>query len=138
MCIGTETTLLLCTYDPSRLMEPEKEAVPDDLFEALADSGCREIIEALETPMTANEISEACDMPLSTTYRKVKLLQEATLVDEEVEVREDGKHTSRYVVDFEGVGVSLDDSHSLEVDVSRPETRDERLESLWREVQRET
>jgi len=118
-------------------MKPERKATPDAVFEALADSGCREIIEALDAPMTANEISEACDMPLSTTYRKVNTLQEASLVDEEVEVRNDGKHTSRYVLDFDRLSVTLNGDHGLGVDVTRPETRDERLENLWKEVSRE-
>lgn len=109
-----------------------------EAFEALADSDCREIIEALDSPMTADEVSDACDIPLSTTYRKVKILREATLLNEQVEVRTDGKHTNTYTVDFERVCAVIDDEHGLDVEVSRPETRDERLESLWEEVRQET
>lgn len=119
-------------------MEQATAPAPEDVFEALADSDCREIVETLDSPMTAGEISDACDLPLSTTYRKVNILQEATLLDEQVEMRKDGKHTSTYTVDFERACALIDDSHSLTVEVSRPETRDERLENLWREVRRET
>ncbi|MDZ7688119.1 MAG: helix-turn-helix domain-containing protein [Halobacteriales archaeon] len=119
-------------------MEQVTAPTTEEVFEALADPDCREIVETLDSPMTTGEISDACDLPLSTTYRKVNMLEEATLLNEQVEVRTDGKHTNTYTVDFERVCAFLDESHSLKVDVSRPETRDERLENLWREVRRET
>lgn len=119
-------------------MPDDESAEPDDIFDALADDACRKIVEALDSPMTANEISEACDIPLSTTYRKVNVLEEATLVDEEVEFDSEGRHTSRYAVNFEDVTTYLNDYHSLDVRVSRPETRDERLENMWRQMRDQT
>lgn len=128
----------MCLDEVPLLMTRETRPVSKEAFEALADSDCREIIEALDSPMTADEVSDACDIPLSTTYRKVKILREATLLNEQVEVRTDGKHTNTYTVDFERVCAVIDDEHGLDVEVSRPETRDERLESLWEEVRQET
>jgi len=115
-------------------MPDEESAEPDDVFDALADDACREIVESLDSPMTANEISDACDIPLSTTYRKANMLEEATLVDEEVELDSEGRHTSRYAVNFEEVTTYLDDYHSIDLRLSRPETHDERLENMWRQM----
>ncbi len=73
------------------------------VLDALEDPACRTIVETVETPMTASEISDACDIPLSTTYRKLDLLTEATLLEEQTEIREDGHHTTRYVLAVESV-----------------------------------
>lgn len=111
--------------------EPELTTV----LEALCDDDCREIAETVEGAMTASELSEACDVPLSTTYRKLDTMTEATLLAESTEIRADGRHTSRYRLAFEEVLLSVDEDHRLELTITRPaRTADERLESLWSEV----
>ncbi|WP_424019382.1 helix-turn-helix domain-containing protein [Halorientalis pallida] len=117
------------------------EDQPDlqDVLDALDDPKCRAIVRNLDEPMTAEEISEVCDVPLSTTYRKLDLLTEASLLREGMEIRPDGQHASQYEVDFEEVVVGLDDDRAFEVGISRvPRTADERLRDLWSEVRKET
>lgn len=115
--------------------EPELQTVLD----ALDDEGCRDIVQGLEDAMSAKEVSQRCDIPLTTTYRKLELLESATLVYERTEIRPDGHHTSRYRTDFDEVRVGLDDDREFTVAVSRPSrTADERLADLWSEVRRET
>ncbi|WP_435347727.1 helix-turn-helix domain-containing protein [Haloarchaeobius sp. HRN-SO-5] len=122
-------------YDPSAKDEPEF----GDVLEALDDADCHAIIEALTEPMTASELSDACDIPLSTTYRKLDRLTEASLLAEETQLRPDGRHTSQYRVNFEDVTIMLAEDHSLELQIARPpETPDERLASMWEEVRKET
>lgn len=114
---------------------PDLQAVLD----ALDDPDCRDIVGVLETPMTADEISEAADVPLSTTYRKLELLTEASLLEEGVEIRADGQHASRYSIAFEEVIIGLTEHREFDVDISRrPRTADERLANLWSEVRKET
>ncbi|MDS0223147.1 helix-turn-helix domain-containing protein [Haloarcula sp. S1AR25-5A] len=114
---------------------PELQTVLD----ALDDEDCRAIVSVLEEPLTASEISERSGVPLSTTYRKLELLTESSLLYEGVEVRSDGQHASRYAIDFEEVVISLDEELSLTVDIShRARTPDQRLENLWSEVRKET
>jgi len=121
--------------DPIADDEPDLQAVLD----ALEDADCRRIVSVLSEPMTAEEISEAADVPLSTTYRKLELLTEASLLQEGVEIRADGQHASRYVVAFEDVVVSLSDDREFDVEIThRPRTADERLATLWTEVRKET
>ncbi|WP_439028750.1 helix-turn-helix domain-containing protein [Haloarchaeobius sp. DT45] len=121
--------------DPSGADEPEFQAVVD----ALDDEDCHDIIESLTEAMTASEISEACDIPLSTTYRKLDLLTEASLLAEETQLRTDGRHTSMYRVDFENVAIMLTDEHTLDLRIERPpEKPEERLASMWKEVRKET
>lgn len=114
---------------------PSVQAVLD----ALEDPACRTIVETVDTPMTASEISDACSIPLSTTYRKLDLLTEATLLEEQTEIREDGHHTTRYVLAVESVELSLSEDGEFEVEIVRPaHTAEERLAHMWSEVQKET
>jgi DNA-binding transcriptional ArsR family regulator len=124
--------------DPSRDEDPPSV---DDVLDALADDDARRIVSALSEPKTASDISEECDIPLSTTYRKLELLTEASLLAESTDIRRDGQHTTRYSVSFETVTVSIDeeDDREFEVEFTRPErTRDERLADLWSELREET
>ncbi|WP_066413409.1 ArsR/SmtB family transcription factor [Halorubrum aethiopicum] len=124
--------------DPSREEDPPD---PAEVLDALADEAARRIVAALSEPKTASELSEECDVPLSTTYRKLEKLTDASLLNESTDIRRDGQHTTRYSVAFEEVVVSIDeaDGRELTVEFERPEpTRDERLADLWSELREET
>ena len=109
------------------------------VLDALDDEDCRKIVSELSEPMTASEISEESGVPLSTTYRKLELLTDSSLLYEGVEVRADGQHASRYAVDFEEVVIALDESREFEVEIEgRARSPDQRLENLWSEVRKET
>jgi DNA-binding IclR family transcriptional regulator len=119
--------------------EDELSPALEDVLDALDDKDCRDIVSVLEEPMTASDIADASGVPLSTTYRKLELLTEASLLHEGVEVRPDGQHASRYSISFKDAVISLDDDREFEVEISRrPRTPDERLENLWSEVRKET
>lgn len=118
----------------------EEEETPElqELLDALSDPDCRTIITAIEEPMTANELSEACEIPQSTTYRKLDLLSDASLLEELTEIRKDGRHTTRYDVAFQDVNLALSEQRELELEITRPKrTADERLADMWSEVQKE-
>jgi DNA-binding transcriptional ArsR family regulator len=80
-----------------------------DLLGALDDGDCRAILAATSSePRSASELSEACDLPLSTTYRKVDMLAEAGLLDERIRFSKSGKHTSEYALAVDEITVSVD------------------------------
>lgn len=113
--------------------------VLQDVLDALDDPDCRTIVKHLEEPMTANELSEECNIPLSTMYRKLDLLSDASLLEERIEIRRDGRHTTRYVIAFDEVRIALDDDRSIDVAIKRPaRTPEGRLSLLWSEVSKET
>ena len=124
--------------NPSRESDPPSV---DDVLDALADDDARRIVSSLSDPKTASDISEECDIPLSTTYRKLELLTEASLLSESTDIRRDGQHTTRYSVSFETITVSLaeENEREFEIEFTRPDrTRDERLADLWSELREET
>lgn len=117
------------------------DAAPDlqEVLDALDDPNCRKIMTALETPSTAREIAEASGVPLSTTYRKLELLGDASIVAERTEIRPDGHHATRYELTFEAVTISMDGEGGFDVTIERrPASPDEQLARLWSEVSRET
>ncbi|SDZ83396.1 Helix-turn-helix domain-containing protein [Haloplanus vescus] len=110
-----------------------------DVLDALDDTACHTIIEHLERPMTAAELSEACDIPESTMYRKLDLLSDASLVDEQIEVRSNGQHTTRYTRNFDAVRIELDEDRTIDLDIERrSQSPDEQLVELWSDVRSET
>ncbi|RKD94041.1 winged helix-turn-helix domain-containing protein [Halopiger aswanensis] len=111
----------------------------EEICAALDDPDCREIIRNLEEPMTASELTNRCEIPQSTLYRKLELLTESTLLEESTEIRRDGHHASKYSIAFEEITLSLDEERRLTVQIDRPaRTADERLAELWSEVRKET
>lgn len=121
--------------DPFGAEEPPEAQV---VLDALHDQDCRTIVRHLEGPMTAQELAAATEIPKSTAYRKLDMLTEATILDERTEIRSDGHHTTRYVVDVEEVCFPLRDG-GFDVEMDRPKrSPDERLADMWTEVRKET
>jgi DNA-binding transcriptional ArsR family regulator len=109
------------------------------VLDALDDPDCRSIVRELAEPMTANQVSEETDVPLSTAYRKLDLLTEASILTERTQIREGGHHTTTYVLDFEAVRIALTEDRDFDVSITRPaRTADEQLSQLWSEVRKET
>lgn len=110
-----------------------------DVLDALDDPDCRTIIEHLEEPMTAGELADICNIPLSTMYRKLGLLSDASLLEEQIEIRTNGQNITHYTLAFDEVRIVLDDDRSIGVAIKRrPEMPEERLSRLWSEVRKET
>lgn len=115
--------------------DPDLQTVLD----ALEDPDCRRIVRQLDEPMSANEISKACDIPSSTTYRKLERLTDASILSEQTTIRTDGHHTSEYAIAFDEVKVFLDEHRQFDVTISRPtQSAEEQLAGLWTEVRKET
>lgn len=97
----------------------EDDADLERVVTVLDDAACRKILSTLDEPMSANEIATAADIPLSSTYKKLDMLSEASLVRETAEVRPGRNRTSRYVTDFSQIVIDLDEERSLRVSVDR-------------------
>ena len=120
---------------PRDSLDDGEEPALQEVLDALDDPDCRAILETLDEPMTTKEIADRCEMPLSSVYRKAKRLAEASTVDERVDVRADGHHTTTYAVDAEAVLIGLSETWEFELTIERPSrTADERLTRLWSEV----
>lgn len=103
---------------------PGEATLPTDcdaVLAALGDEDCRSILAAAdERPQTAAELATVCDLPLSTTYRKVNRLETVGLLAESVRVDPDRNHESEYAAATADVCVSLGES-GLTVTVTDPD-----------------
>nr|WP_254525470.1 helix-turn-helix domain-containing protein [Natrinema caseinilyticum] len=94
---------------------------PQAVLAALDDDACRSILEATsEESLTATELSERCEIPMSTAYRKVEMLTEADLVTEQVRINTSGKHATEYRKNFDDVLVSVADGE-IEIEMTKPD-----------------
>ena len=99
-----------------RIDDPEETRL---VFEALHDADCREILRTTtEEAHTASELSERCDLPLSTAYRKLDLLTRAGLLTDRTRICPAGKHTTEYRRAVEDVVISIDAETGIDVRVS--------------------
>lgn len=97
----------------------------EEVLAALDDADCRAILDATSgEALSASELSEACDLPLSTTYRKLDLLTDAGLLEERTRIRQSGKHANEYSRLVEEVLVSVGADGGLELRVMECERPD--------------
>jgi len=95
----------------------EGDETLDDTFDALADPDCRAILGAADTAMTTSELADACDIALSTAYRKVERLSETPLLVEGVRFDPDGDHAAEYTRGATDATIELgEDGVTLTVD----------------------
>lgn len=97
----------------------DTEGAMQTYFAALEDADCRAIMDATsEETLSAAELSEECDLPLSTTYRKIDKLVDADLLEERIRIRKSGKHTSEYVLGVDDLVVSVESSGGMTLRVT--------------------
>jgi len=91
------------------------EAEAEDVLDLLDDSDCQAFLGNLDNPRTAKELSRRCNVPHSTTYRKLAQLREAGLVETTTEIRKQGNHQARYYRDINSLTFTFEDG-GLSVD----------------------
>jgi hypothetical protein len=93
-------------------------------MECLADEDCRAILRATHSPRTAPEISEECDIPLSTVYRKVDRLTELSLLETRIRIDSSGRHPTQYQRGIDGLLIQIGPEDDLSVSVYRATEHD--------------
>jgi len=94
----------------------------ESLLGALEDTDCRAIIEATsDEARSAGELSEACDLPLSTTYRKLDQLTDVGVLEEEVRISKSGQHENEYSLRVDRISLSVD-AEGISLEISREQS----------------
>ena len=105
---------------------PEREVLA-----ILDDDYARAILEATrQKQMFAKELSEECDMSVSTVSRRVNTLLEYDLLIERTHVDPDGHHYSEYEAQLDRVDVRLLES-GFDVRIELREDAPDRFARLW-------
>ncbi|WP_049982740.1 helix-turn-helix domain-containing protein [Halorubrum sp. BV1] len=100
--------------------EPEPSPPAEPLLNALGGEANRDILSALDEPMTAAELVDTCDMSTSTTYRKLDMLRRTGLIKEHLVVDSKRGRCSVYERNVERISVSVGDDGGFDVRVERP------------------
>lgn len=83
-------------------------------------------------------MADLCDLPQTSTYRKLEALSDASLVEEQTDIRRDGHHATTYVRDFAGITVAYDGSNFdvavLAEEPAARESPDQRLARFWAQI----
>ncbi|WP_160135623.1 winged helix-turn-helix domain-containing protein [Halococcus salsus] len=104
----------------------------EQILEALGDPDSQAILEETTSPMTAKEIAENKDIPISTLYRKLDLLSSATLLREIHTVHQDRGRITRYQRNFTDIRIFTLENGKLDVEMSRPKRpANHRLADMW-------
>ena len=91
----------------------------EDVLCALADPTCRAVLGAIsDRAMTATEVAEATDVPLSTVYRKLDWLVDTPLVAATHRLKRGGRPPREHRVDFDQIRVRMTDRTDGTLDVS--------------------
>ena len=102
-----------------------EEPDPPDVFATLDDEYARDILVATTTDrLSANELSEECDMSRPTVSRRVTRLVEQGFLEEYTHVDPGGRHYSEYEARLERIEVRLQaEGFDVSIDV-RPDPAD--------------
>ncbi|SDR14063.1 ArsR/SmtB family transcription factor [Natronobacterium texcoconense] len=83
---------------------------PADVFALLDDEYARSILAATsQRTMTATELSDQCEMSLSTVYRRTDSLEECGLLEASTEIDPEGNHTTVYSARLQRLTIELED-----------------------------
>lgn len=97
----------------------ERRDEVQSLLDVIDDPDCRRILEATSTDAySATELAEDCDVPLSTLYRKLDHLTDASLLEENLRIRRSGKHVTEYTRRVNAVTVSVATDGGFRVEVA--------------------
>lgn len=78
------------------------------ILKLLADRDCQTILTSIgDETLSVKEISRTCDLPLSTTYRKIDQLTRTDLIEESIRIRRSGKHASEYTTPVNSVDLTV-------------------------------
>nr|WP_241430061.1 winged helix-turn-helix domain-containing protein [Halococcus saccharolyticus] len=99
----------------------------------LDDEYARTILEAArDEPLSADELSDACEASSSTVYRRIERLQAQNLLDDHQRLDPDGHHHKVYSTRVERVTVELrDDGFACTVDRGGGEDAADRFTRLY-------
>ena len=92
----------------------------EEVLAALKNERCRKIMrETDQEARSAEELSERCEIPLSTVYRVVQRLVEIGVVEKRVRLSSYPQYTHEYALVAEAVTIDIGGESVLSLSVSR-------------------
>jgi predicted transcriptional regulator len=106
----------------------------DELLDLLGEERVRQILAATSRdPLSAKELSEECDVALSTIYRRVEDMVANDLLVEQTQIETDGSHHSVYEANVDHVDVDIEDG-TIDIKMDIREDAAQRFSRIWSDI----
>lgn len=106
----------------------------EELLDLLGEERFRQILSATSRePLSAKELSEECDVALSTIYRRVEDMVANDLLVERTQIEADGSHHSVYEVNIDRLEVDVE-AGTIDVTMHVREDAAQRFSRIWSEI----
>ncbi|ELZ30803.1 helix-turn-helix domain-containing protein [Halorubrum xinjiangense] len=106
----------------------------DELLELLGQERVRQVLAATSRgPLSAKELSDECDVALSTIYRRAEEMVAHDLLVERTQIEPDGSHHSVFVANIDHLDVDIDDG-KIDVSVHVREDAAQRFSRIWSDI----
>lgn len=111
-----------------RIEDPERV---DTILGLLDDSNNRAILEATsDEPRSAQELADHCGLALSTTYRKLNQLVDATLLEERRRITSGSRHVTTFALRVTDIQIHVSTGANIDITISWTEATDNSSEYL--------
>jgi predicted transcriptional regulator len=106
----------------------------DELLDLLGEERVRQILAATSRdPLSAKELSEECDVALSTIYRRVEDMVANDLLVEQTQIETDGSHHRVYEANVDHVDVDIEDG-TIDIKMDIREDAAQRFSRIWSDI----
>lgn len=106
----------------------------DELLDLLGEERVRQILAATSRdPLSAKELSEECDVALSTIYRRVEDMVANDLLVEQTQIETDGSHHSVYEANVDHVDVDIENG-TIDIKMDVREDAAQRFSRIWGDI----
>lgn len=107
---------------------------PVEVLRVLGNKYNAEILQATNTPKSAQELSEELDIPIATSYRRIEELTENDLLAlEGKEVSEEGRQTKVYRRQVDELNVEFK-GEELDIDLQERTAAKNQLVDVWSDL----
>jgi predicted transcriptional regulator len=111
-----------------------EDASADVVLELLGEERVRQILAATSRePLSAKELSEECDVALSTIYRRVEDMVANDLLVERTRIEADGSHHSVYEANVDHLDIDIEDG-TIELGIHVREDAARRFSRIWSDI----
>lgn len=113
-----------------------KEWESENVFDVLGCEIVRQILAlASLRPLSATELAEHCDVSEPTIYRRLDALQEYDMLDEQIEVDDDGHHYKRFRTELKEARFQVEQGEfNIEIELKKDYT--DKFTDFWKDMEK--
>ncbi|MFD1687201.1 helix-turn-helix domain-containing protein [Halobellus litoreus] len=113
-----------------------KEWEPENVFDVLGSEIARQILAlASLRPLSANKLAEHCDVSEPTIYRRIHALQEYDMLDEQMEIDDDGHHYKRFRTNLKEARFRVEDGQ-FGIDIQLKKDYTDKFTDFWNDLEK--